>query len=268
MYQLKRIKDLYNPRIHHFRFIEPNSRSQGVGSAHSEEIAKQKAISEYFESKIAKINNSYFTTGISVHPNKNESVIKSQLELIERHYFFMSWFQGRYPEWIDITPLNKDYQFHLGLIAKNENVFVTCALLISNSNKIAFMLLLAAEKSIEECRDKLVLDSHRMMTLIERSNLNDLKAPNYFKTPIDHTLYYLNPTETNFNLVKDFTSNSQSPLWIIDKHQFEFQTTCHNFYGRRYATISKCNEMITYFLGTPNHLNFHIPKNRNIHPIG
>ena len=271
MYQLKRITDSINPLINHFRFTDATSDHQGVGSDQDEEVAKEKSISEYYETIIAKKYDFPFTTGIAVHPNKKQSIIKSQWEILERHYFFLSWFKGEHPRWIEEIKLNEEYRVYMGLIAVNNNLCVTSAVLRSQSNKIAFMNLLAAEENYNICCKKLVNDAHRMATLIERSNLCELTTKQAFTKPIDHAIHYLNPSKENLIFIDKYLCISSEPLNILN-HKFNTKTSKHDFYGTRYASASTSDELISFFLGKPgpsiNEIIGNIPNSRLIHPIG
>lgn len=271
MHHLKKIKDCFNPKIHHFRFTQSDSHYQGVGSDYNSEIAKEKAISEFLETNVARELDLPFTTGIAVHTSEELSTRNSKLELTERHYFFKSWFSGLHPEWIENFKLNNKYSIHLGLIAKNDDIYVTAGILRSSRN-IGFMLLLAAENSFNDCRNKLFLDSHRMMTLIEQSDLTNLRSLSIFTSPIDHAIHYLNPSNYNLSFIEEYCSTSNSALIIEKNFKFHTITSKHDFYGTRFASFSSCEDFISYFVGTPEHLvvkfQKKIPQNRWIHPIG
>lgn len=271
MFKLTQINDLFDPGIFHFKFIDTDFDYMGVGSDRSKEAAINKAISEYFEYHIAKDKNLKFTVGISVHPDKNQSVIKSQLEVLERHYFLYSWFNNHNPFWIKKILLREKYIVNLGIVAQNEKICVAAAILTSDKKNIAFRLLLAAESTFLECEEKLILDCHRMMTLIERSDLSDLKIPLDFSTPIHHAINYLNPTPENFLFIEKYLTKSDSPIIISDNFDFETSTSEHIFYGKRYASFTKCNNLISYFTGEAEKIiqvNYTIPQSRKLHPVG
>lgn len=273
MLKLLKIKDYRNNNLFHYRFFnDSNPLVQGVGSDTCEETAINKSISEFLEYEFARKHKKKLTTGISLHPDKIISLKKSKLELIERHYFLHSWFSNRNPQWLEEINIDKHYSIRLGVIADNWETIVLAGMITSTNNDIGFMLLLAAEEDYNTAKKKLILDSHRMITLIKRSDLSLLSDIDYNSHPMGNSLKYLIPSNENLILRDKYLSKSHPSLRIKVNHQFTTVFDKSNFLNqRRFVTITSSQEMLRFFKGriSTELSNFFSPEfDRLYHPIG
>lgn len=271
MMMLLKIKNYLNDNIYHYRFIDKKSEQQGIGSDTCERTAINKSISEFLELKFAQKYKKKLTTGIAVHFDQDEAFEKSKLELIERHYFLYSWFSNRNPQWLEEIQMGPDFKMRLGVIAESNQVILVSGLLLSTKNEIGFMVLLAAETSYQDAKNKLIIDSHRMITLIKRSDLSLLRSIDFLSHPLGNSLKFLTPTEENFRIREKYLKVSHHPLQI-KKHDFKTMfdsITLHS--EKRFAAITSCRELMAFFKGATPYEIIKCLKTlpeRSLHPIG
>lgn len=233
--KVRKIKDAFHDGIYHYNHYIEEYNLYGVGSSKNEAIAFLKSQNEllerlcfFYEKEVNKEKIS--TNGFATHENVEKAKKAAYLELVERDIFFSSWLAGKKPEWKDNLKatglknladifLDFDLKIQFGIIGRCGDYYCLISSLscLKKEKRFGASFALSVGLSPDEGYKKLILDQHRMGTLILNSlsqgeTFNFKKNHNEMVHPLDHTNYYLNPN--NFNAIKPYLTKSEEKITL------------------------------------------------------